>query len=107
MLMNTVRTLWPVLLCSSLSSGCGSTGDHKPTAVDLRVSSSGHCTIANHRLNCGDVGAYIVRHYDSDEVDVRLHVDRGVKYQEIVKVLTSLRSTHIVRVGVVNYWPGT
>lgn len=105
--MNTVRTLCPVLLCSILSSGCGPTGDQKPTAVDLRVSSSSHCIVGDHRLNCGDVGEYIVRHYDSDEVDVRLHVDRGVKYQEIVKVLTSLQSTHIVRVGIVNYWPGT
>jgi biopolymer transport protein ExbD len=105
--MITVRALYPVLLSSVLSSGCGPTGDHKLTAVDLRVSSSGECTIGNDRLNCGVVGAYIVQHYDSDEVDVRLRVDRNVKYDEMAKVLASLQSSHIVRVGFVNYKHGT
>jgi biopolymer transport protein ExbD len=43
----------------------------------------------------------------TDEVDVRLRVDRSVKYDEIAKVLASLESCHIVRVGFANYKRGT
>jgi len=63
--------------------------------------------IGDHRLNCGDVGAYIAKHYEVDEVDVRLRPDRSVKYDEMAKVLASLQSSRIVRVGFVNYRPGT
>lgn len=48
-----------------------------------------------------------VQHYDSDEVDVRLHVDRSVKYDQIGRVLASLQSSRIVRVGFANSKPGT
>jgi biopolymer transport protein ExbD len=101
------QALCPVLLSLILFSGCGPTVDHKLTAVELHVSSSGECTIGDHRLSCSDVGAYITQHYDVDEVDVRLRPDRGVKYDEIAKVLASLQSSRIVRVGFVNYKPGT
>lgn len=105
--MNTLRTLCQVLLFSILSSGCGPTVDGKLTTIDLRVSSSGECAIGEHRVSCSDLGAYIVQHYDSDEVDVRLHVDRSVKYDQIGRVLASLQSSRIVRVGFANSKPGT
>ena len=104
--MSPLRRLCPLLLSSILSTGCGVAGDHKLTPVELRVSSSGECAIGDHRLNCGDVRAYIVQHYDPDDIEVRLHFDRGVKYDEIAKVLTSLQSFHIAPPGVVNYKPG-
>lgn len=72
--------------------------------LDVTVTSSGACSIGNNRLNCGEVGAYILQHEDTDAVEVRIRATPHARYEDVANLLASLQSRHVrvQKLGFVN-----